>query len=154
MWSVIISKRSENGSFDENERMRRPVLDRALEVCDEHVPEQAEPTASPSLSISYQPATYSAPLPDHHERQVLYKQTLEWLERSQLAHSLALHASLRTAHDSSMTLWLRGLKGERFTASFSDEVLLLELLAEALQFQGVVRAAQQRTNPFADTEAE
>lgn len=104
VWSVVVSKRE---VLDEDEeRMRRPVLDRALEV--------------------------------------IYDQALAWLATSQLAHSLALHVAL-SANDSSggMTLWLRGLKGERFSASFSDEISLLDLLSGAMEIRGVVRAATQ-----------
>ena len=65
-------------------------------------------------------------------------------KRSQLAHSLALHLALeRAKHTGGMTLWLRGLRGERFSASFSDEVSLLELLADAMEIRGTIRAAQR-----------
>ena len=42
-----------------------------------------------------------------------------------------------------MTLWLRGLKGERYSAVFTDEVAPLELLADAMEIRGTIRAARR-----------
>ena len=122
VWMTIISKREEV----ESERVRRPVLDKALEV--------------------------------------LWEQATVWLERSQMAHSLALHAAIEPANEpklgnepklshqtgaAQMTLRLRGLKGERFSASFSDEISLLELLADAFEIRGTIALARR-----ADREAQ
>ena len=118
VWMTIVSKREEV----ESERVRRPVLDKALEV--------------------------------------LWEQATVWLERSQMAHSLALHAAIEPADEPKsgnqtgtqirqMTLRLRGLKGERFSASFSDEISLLELLADAFEIRGTIALARR-----ADREAQ
>ena len=40
-----------------------------------------------------------------------------------------------------ITLHLRGLQDQRFSAAFADEVSLLELLAGALEIRGTIRAA-------------
>ena len=72
--------------------------------------------------------------------EVLYEQATAWLARSQLAHSLALHVALERAQQTGgMTLWMRGLQGEKLSASFSDEVSLLELLADAFEIRGTIR---------------
>jgi len=60
--------------------------------------------------------------------------------KGQSAHSLALHVALERAQQTGgMTLWMRGLQGEKLSASFSDEVSLLELLADAFEIRGTIR---------------
>ena len=94
VWSLVVAKR---GLSKGDERMRRPVLDRALKV--------------------------------------LHEQALDWLERSQFTFSMSVHASLEL-RDGMVVFWLRGVKDERFAASLSDEVSLLELMHYAMEIRG------------------
>lgn len=97
--------------------------------------------------LAEHPSARRLPKLDDQALELLHDQTLAWISRSNLAHSLNLHAGLELSDASCMTLRLRGMAGERVAASFSDDMYLLETLAGAMQLRGAVRVARRRLGP-------